>query len=66
MAHHKPARPAPDPQLPGKITARLNELAEPDTARGTLRHQLTAHNMTRTHLAGAAILPETLTEPFPT
>ncbi|MFF9076047.1 hypothetical protein ACF1A9_27725 [Streptomyces sp. NPDC014872] len=60
LAHREPARPAPDPQLPGKITARLNELAEPDTARGTLRHQLAAHKMTCADLADAAILPETL------
>ncbi|MEU6032346.1 hypothetical protein [Streptomyces tauricus] len=50
----------PDPQLPRKITARLNELAEPDTSRRTLRHQLTSHNMTCADLADAAILPETL------
>ncbi|MGW0569881.1 hypothetical protein [Streptomyces tauricus] len=60
LAHHNPARPVPDPQLSRKITARLNELAEPDTSRGTLRHQLTSHNMTCADLADAAILPETL------
>ncbi|MER6639677.1 hypothetical protein ABT285_29595 [Streptomyces microflavus] len=46
--------------MPGKITERLNELAEPDTVRGTLRHQLAAHKMTCADLADAAILPETL------
>lgn len=60
LAHREPERPALDPHLPGRITARLNELAEPATARGTLRHQLAAHNLTRADLAAGAILPEPL------
>ncbi|MFH8257747.1 hypothetical protein [Streptomyces roseolus] len=56
----EPARSAPDPQLSARIASRLNELAQPDTARGTLRHQLAAHNLTCADLAAAAILPQTL------
>ncbi|MFS0691792.1 hypothetical protein [Streptomyces nitrosporeus] len=60
MARLEPARPTPDPQLAARITATLNELAHPDTARGTLRHQLAAHKLTCADLAVGAILPEPL------
>ncbi|MFF5019546.1 hypothetical protein [Streptomyces sp. NPDC001165] len=57
---HREERPALDPEVAGRLAARLNALARPDTARGTLRHQLTAHRMTASDLAAGAILPETL------
>lgn len=60
LARLEPARPALDPQLPAHVTARLNQLAEPESVRGTLRHQLATHNITCADLAAGAILPEPL------
>ncbi|MGW4517946.1 hypothetical protein ACWEO4_39735 [Streptomyces sp. NPDC004393] len=57
---HREERPALDPDVAARLAARLSALALPDTARGTLRHQLTAHRMTASDLAAGAILPEEL------
>ncbi|MFD7552460.1 hypothetical protein [Streptomyces sp. NPDC059816] len=54
----EPARPAPG--IKDRLAARLTVLSRPDTACGTLLHQLTAHGMTAADLAAGAILPEAL------
>lgn len=59
---HREARPTLDPELAGRIAARLDGLVRPDTARGTLHHQLTTHKMTASQLAAGAILPEPLVD----
>ncbi|MEW1550534.1 helix-turn-helix domain-containing protein [Streptomyces tsukubensis] len=57
---HRPGPALPAPGIRDRLAARLSALSRPDTARGTLRHQLTAHGMTVADLAAGAILPETL------
>lgn len=59
---HRGTRPTLDPDLAGRIAARLSALARPDTARGTLRDQLTKHKMTGADLAAGAVLPAPLVE----